>query len=94
MVFCTNTSRIQLIFHSLSYTHMYSFAILAYPTSYILKRKKNYLIEATEWSCTLFNGLATLISAITGAVNRLAKGSSQWEVLSRGSNHSSGQVSS
>lgn len=61
MIFYTNTFRIQSIFHSLNYTHTYYFVILAYPTLYTLKRKKNYLIRATEWFCTLFNGLAALI---------------------------------
>lgn len=68
MVFYTNTSRVQLLFHSLSYTHTYNFDILAYLISYTLKRKKSYLIGATEWSCTLFNGLATLIPSSKGAV--------------------------
>lgn len=45
-------------------THTYYFDILAYPTSYTLKRKKSYLIGATERSCILFNGLDTLIRAI------------------------------
>lgn len=63
MIFYTNTSRVQLIVHSLNYTHTY------YLTLHTLKRKRSCLVRAIEWYCTLFNELANPgTEAIMGAV--------------------------
>lgn len=97
MIFYISTFREQLIFHSSNYTHTYYLDILAYPTLYTLKRKKSYLIRATEWTCTLFKGLAILMWKQYGSCwfNYLAKGSYPvMNAFSGGSNHHSGHSSS